>query len=328
MATTPAQAHESRPVYLEIIETQNNTYRMSWKIPPSVLSANLPNIQLPESCTIEGNSGGSEIRPDGYEGRRLVRCLEGLPGAQIAIRFPVFNPSVSIMLKLRTASGEEHWGLLGPQAAIWHVPARETDSGVARQYTLTGIEHIWQGWDHLLFLVCLLWIAGSLRRILLTITGFTLAHSATLALSALNIVRLPVPPIEAAIALSVAFLAREIAIGRRASLTWQHPITVASSFGLLHGLGFAAVLQQIGLPQTRLLTGLVFFNVGVELGQVVFVLTAIGVLAALRLLQARLLPTAVVAKMAHWKTSAQLGGSYLVGIIASYWLIERVTGFA
>ena len=159
---------------------------------------------------------------------------------------------------------------------------REEVTTVAVQYTWLGMEHIWIGFDHLLFVLCLIWIAGSLRRILITITGFTLAHSVTLALSALQIVVLPVPPIEAVIALSVLFLATEIARGEggfngakgangaSGALTWRYPIAVSSTFGLLHGLGFAAVLNEIGLPQTELVTGLVFFNVGVEIGQVVF----------------------------------------------------------
>ena len=160
-------------------------------------------------------------------------------------------------------TGENHTVTLTRGELVWRVPLREEVATVAVQYTWLGMEHIWIGFDHLLFVLCLIWIAGGIRRILVTITGFTLAHSVTLVLAALEVVSLPVPPIEAVIALSVLFLASEIARGKQDNLTWRYPIAVSSSFGLLHGLGFAAVLGEIGLPQTELVTGLVFFNVGV-----------------------------------------------------------------
>lgn len=212
------------------------------------------------------------------------------------------------------------------RCALRALPDAETTSGVARKYAVIGIEHIWKGWDHLLFLVCLLWIAGDFRRVLVTITGFTLAHSVTLALSALDILRLPVPPVEAAIALSIVFLAREIIIGRRNSLTWNHPIAVSSSFGLLHGLGFAAVLGQIGLPQTQVLTGLLFFNVGVEIGQVIFIAGIAAAFFGLKALftfseRTHLINESLLAP-------ARLAAAYGVGIVASYWMIERILGFA
>ena len=131
------------------------------------------------------------------------------------------------------------------------MPDAENRFAVATEYTWLGIEHIWIGIDHLLFVACLLFIAKTSRRVLITITGFTVAHSITLALSALDLVRIPTPPVEAAIALSVVFMAWEIAKGNMNSLTHRYPIAVSSSFGLLHGFGFAAVLRDIGLPQDK-----------------------------------------------------------------------------
>ncbi len=168
-------------------------------------------------------------------------------------------------------------------------------------------------------MVCLLWIAGTTRRVLVTITGFTLSHSVTLILSALQVVTVPVKPVEAVIALSIVFLATEIARGKRDSLTWRYPIAVSSSFGLLHGFGFAAALSEIGLPQKELITGLLFFNVGVEIGQTLF---AVGIVLLIHLLK----------RMAsRWQ--GQGGGlnerlrlliSYGVGGLASFWMIERL----
>jgi hydrogenase/urease accessory protein HupE len=229
------------------------------------------------------------------------------------------------MVRLHTLAGETRTYILGPEETVWRFPRPETADSVALQYTALGVEHVLSGWDHLLFLLCLLWIAGSFRRVLITVTGFTIAHSITLGLSALQIIRVPVPPVEAAIALSIVFLAREIVVGRRNSWTWNYPVAVSSSFGLLHGLGFAAALGELGLPQTQLLTGLLFFNVGVEIGQLMFIG---GALAAfwlathlVRRVPTKWIPAFVTPKNAH------LAAAYSVGVVAAYWLLERVLGF-
>jgi hypothetical protein len=204
----------------------------------------------------------------------------------------------------------------------WRGPP-ETAGGVAREYLRLGVGHILGGADHLLFLACLIFVARTRRRILITVTGFTLAHSITLALAALGWVRVPVAPVEAAIALSIVFVATEIARNRRDTLTWRHPIAVASSFGLLHGFGFAAVLREVGLPQTELPMALLFFNLGVELGQVLFIAALlVGWAIARRLLAA----------LEHWSATAALEHlrvpvAYGVGCISSYWLIARVAAF-
>jgi hypothetical protein len=160
---------------------------------------------------------------------------------------------------------------------------------------------------------------------LITITGFTVAHSITLALSALDLVRIPTPPVEAMIGLSVLFMAWEIAKGNKDSLTHRYPVAVSSSFGLLHGFGFAAVLRDIGLPQTELPTALLFFNVGVEIGQVLFVLALVAAFLVLRPAFVRLLRSARDNEV-HW-TSLTTPASYVIGTMASLWMIERVAGF-
>ncbi|MEM7019930.1 MAG: HupE/UreJ family protein [Pseudomonadota bacterium] len=231
-------------------------------------------------------------------------------------------PPITSVEKVIFNSGETHTLLIGRGDTEFVLPQRETSSKVAQDYTWLGMHHIWVGYDHLLFLLCLLWIAGGLRRILITITGFTFAHSITLALSALGIVNLPVPPIEAVIALSVLFLAVEVAKGPRENLTWRYPIAVSSTFGLLHGLGFAAVLNEIGLPQTEVITGLIFFNVGVEIGQILFAIGVVLLLYLLRLLFDKLIPEL------SFERHLRVGMGYYVGCIAAYWLIERTIGFA
>ena len=169
-------------------------------------------------------------------------------------------------------------------------------------------------------------IAGLWRKILFTVTGFTIAHSITLALAALGVVRVPIAPVEAVIALYIVFLAVEIARKRRNTLTWRYPIAVAGSFGLLHGFGFASALKEIGLPQTELPIALLFFNLGVEVGQVVFVL-AVASTAALALPRM----TALSSDGSFASTAANrqivVPTAYVVGTLATYWTIERVSGF-
>lgn len=320
----PASSHESRPFLVEISQTTPTGGQLTWKIPPSVPVMNLPQIVLPEGCGIM-NEDGRTLHPDDFQGSRLFQCEQGLQGSDFTFAYPVFNPSMSTMVKFRDLDGKQQVYLMGPQENVWTLPQASTASAVMSQYTRLGIDHIWKGWDHLLFLVCLLWIAGDLRRIMITVTGFTLAHSVTLALSALQVIRIPIPPVEAAVALSIVFLAREILVDRHDTLTWRHPVAVSASFGLLHGLGFAAVLGEIGLPQDQVLTGLLFFNLGVEIGQLVFV-AGVAALYGSVLMVARQV-SAMPLRGKGLLAAIRLPAAYAIGLVSCYWLIDRVHGF-
>jgi hydrogenase/urease accessory protein HupE len=297
-----ANAHEARPLYVEITEQSPGAYSIRQQVPPTVASFNQPRIVLPDDC----------VRAD-----NLWRCEQPLDGRTITVDYPRFNPSVSTLVRIQLHGGEQHTILGNPDDAVLAIPGRDSVTRIAGQYTRLGINHIFAGYDHLLFVVCLLFIAGTGRRVLIVITGFTLAHSITLAAAALDIFRLPSAPVEALIAFSVVFLATEIARARRNAdyrdtLTWRHPIAVSASFGLLHGFGFASVLRDIGLPQTETTAALLFFNLGIELGQVAFVLGIIMLSWVLRFV-----PNAP----SHDQIA--LPAAYVVGIIASYWVFER-----
>jgi hydrogenase/urease accessory protein HupE len=179
-----------------------------------------------------------------------------------------------------------------------------------------GIEHILLGIDHLLFVLALIMITKGKWRILKTITAFTLAHSITLSLAALGIVNFPGPPVEAVIALSIVFLASEIIrnFNGQQTLTSKKPWIVAFTFGLLHGFGFAGALADIGLPQTEIPLALAFFNIGVELGQIIFVIAMLLVIYLLQLKK-------------EWPTYLKKIPPYAIGSLAAYWMIERVAGF-
>ena len=316
-------AHESRPLYVEITEKEASVFEMQYKIPPTIPEFNLPEIHLPEyleaidRLTSYQNAGG-------FIKKQTFKSVKGINGADIRIKYPVMNPSVSCIMKVTLLNGQKFNKLLGPDELSWTVPDEENWAGVAKQYTILGIQHILEGWDHLLFLICLMLVAGIGKKLLITITGFTIAHSITLALSALNIVRLPIPPVEAVIALSVVFLAVEIALQKKDSLTYRYPITVSSTFGLLHGFGFAAVLADIGLPQIEIVTSLLFFNIGVELGQIIFVL---GVLMLWLLLRSSWSEKKISKRFDLSRPLLERSAAYFCGSIASYWMIERLVGF-
>ncbi len=319
-----AQAHDARPNYVQITETEVNTFSVSWKVPASMPGSALPYPTMPDGCTAERQPAWQQAGAE-YVGQQVYRCDQPLSGRVVGIEFPIINPSLSTLYKIKLANGEEHLRILKPSEIEWTVPDAENRFAVATEYTWLGVEHIWIGIDHLLFVACLLFIAKTSRRLLITITGFTVAHSITLALSTLDLVRIPTPPVEAAIALSVLFMAWEIARGNTNSLTHRFPVAVSSSFGLLHGFGFAAVLRDIGLPQTELPTALLFFNVGVEIGQILFVLALLVGFYVLRPALVRLLRSARDHEV-NW-SSLTAPASYAIGSIASLWMIERIAGF-
>ena len=323
-AFTPvARAHESRPLYIEVTEKAPLVFLVQWKIPPSVMVRNAPEVSMAQGC-VSATASAPGGAAQGSVQRRTYRCEVDPAGTALQIHYPLFNPSVSTLVRVSRLSGETHSLLASPKETDVIIPAVESFGSIARDYLTLGVRHILEGYDHLLFLMCLMLIAGTGRRILITITGFTIAHSITLALSALGVVRVPIPAVEAAIALSIVFLAVEIVRGDPNGLTYRYPIAVSSSFGLLHGFGFAAVLGETGLPQTEIPAALLFFNLGVEVGQIIFVGGVIIVYQLVRV-AARALPGAEPSldRLRSFQTPA----AYAVGVVASFWMIQRVATF-
>jgi hydrogenase/urease accessory protein HupE len=323
VAHTVLVAHESRPLFIEIIEEQPGIFLLQYKVPSSIQDFNIPSVQMPEGFEPLASEATYRIG-QGVRKSQKYRSGTDLHGLEIVIAYPVVNPSVSSIIKVQLLDGLVFRTVLGPEQLTWVIPEEESLWGVAGQYALLGIQHILEGWDHLLFLVCLILVAGIGKKLLITITGFTLAHSITLALSALNIVTVPIPPVEAVIALSVVFLATEIVINNKESLTFKYPIAVSSSFGLLHGFGFAAVLGEIGLPQKEVVSSLLFFNIGVEIGQVLFILAAILLFSLVKKVSSKIWQEAQRVRIIKQFETVTI---YLVGFIASYWVVERIAGF-
>jgi hypothetical protein len=231
----------------------------------------------------------------------------------------MYNPSVSTLARYTARDGNTRTAVMTPDTPAWTVPAEPSGADVMRGYFVLGVKHILGGWDHLLFVAGLLLIARGWRALLLAVSGFTLAHSLTLSLAALGIVHVPIAPTEAAIALSILFLAREALQPAQQSLAQRFPLLVSALFGLLHGLGFAAALGEVGLPSREIAWGLLFFNLGVEAGQLAFIFV---LLAAAML--AHLVAGKLIDDVPGRRAALRTGMAYLIGIPAAFWLLQRL----
>lgn len=312
-----AWGHDSRPAYLEISEIGTEHYEVLWRTPM------YSGIPLPiELRFTEGTRNIIEptVRrlPDSLLERRLIEVPGGLPGKRIEI-VGLQATIADVLARIQLRNGQSSTILIHPSQPWLEVRTVQGRGAVVAAYLWHGVEHILFGYDHLLFVLALILIVRDLRVLSWTITAFTLAHSITLALATFGWVHVPGPPVEAVIALSIVMLAAELVRLQRGeqSLTARWPWIVAFSFGLLHGLGFAGALAEIGLPRGDVPLALFAFNVGVELGQLAFiaaVLALYGVAKRIKLaatLQALVRPSA----------------PYAIGILASFWFFERLAGF-
>jgi hydrogenase/urease accessory protein HupE len=322
-----AAAHDSRPVFIRVEVQEGGNVLLGWKVPDSVPQQEAPQIVLDRPCSATGVPGSNGEAPDEP---RKVRSLQGLRwfgcparDAPISVRieWPGPVPSLATLIRHSTPEGGTRTIHVAPGETLVELAATPSTPAVFREYFTLGVEHILAGYDHLLFVACLVFIAGNLRSTLLAVTGFTMAHSVTLAGAALDVVSLPIPPVETVIALSIVFLAAELARNRRDTLTWRYPMVVAAAFGLLHGFGFAAVLDAIGLPVAETPAALVSFNAGVEAGQLVFVALLVTVLPILR----RTLPRLREDRPGDFHVARTV--AYPIGVLAMFWTLERLAGF-
>ncbi len=306
------QAHEMRPAYLELRETGADTFRVLWKVPArgDLRLALYP--RLPKNCETIG-SVTSYHANDVFIERYTVACRGGLIGQDIIID-GLTATLTDVLVRLERADGTTQVTRLTPAAASMVIEATPSFMALAGTYTKLGIEHILIGIDHLLFVLALLLMVEGWGRLVKTITAFTVAHSISLALATLGFVYVPPKPVDAAIALSIIFLAAEILRLQRDErfLTAKHPWVVSFGFGLLHGLGFAGALTNLGLPQKAVPAALVFFNVGVEIGQIAFIAVVLMLMASFRTLEI---------KWPRWSAKAV---PYAIGSFASSWFIARL----
>ena len=309
---TPLVAHEGRPIYIEVEGAAAGVFEIRWKIPPVMADGDLPLITLlGTDCALEG-------RPPkvGYlTGFARYHCAShAVPSVQLV--YPTVNPVLSSLIKYESYTGARYSLLHGPDVSKIALPEYQSWVTVVRDYTKTGAQHILSGYDHLAFVLCLMLLARSPRRIVYTVTGFTLGHSLTLGLMTFLGLSLPPVLVESLIAFSIVILAAELARGGEKTLAYKFPVVVACGFGLLHGLGFAGALSELGLPHDMKITALAFFNIGVELGQLAFV-ALIYVVYWLALRQQ-------TAAMLLHSSKLEYALLLLIGSMSSFWTIERI----
>lgn len=307
----PAVAHEARPGFLELREGVPGSYALLWKRPTGNETELAIAPLLPEGCRL-ATADRRELTPGAVLARGTLTCEGGLAGKRIVIAGLETTLS-DVLVRVHHADGRLESHLVRPTSPS--VELGEATSAAARAlgYLQLGTQHILLGVDHLLFVLGLLLIVSSRWMLVKTITSFTVAHSVTLAIATLGYASAPLPPLNAAIALSILFLGPEVVRRWRgeSSFTIRHPWVVAFAFGLLHGFGFASGLTAMGLPRGEVPLALLLFNVGVELGQVAFVLLVVLLERAFRTLEVRWPP---------WV--ARLPG-YAVGTLGAYWTIQR-----
>ena len=311
--TQPAQAHRFAPSLLKVVETSEQHYNVVWKTPAQGTS-NIPLLPVwPESCEVTSASP-TQLEGTGNVSSWQLKCDQlgeaGLVGQSLGVTGLGANQaSAMVMLNLR--DGRNYQQVLNAESAEFIIPAEPGQGQVMTEYSVLGMDHIWSGFDHLMFVFGLLLLVGWGSRLLWTITAFTLGHSITLALVTLGYFEYPVSLVEFTIALSIFVLALELAREGKGGLFRLYPWWLAGGFGLLHGMGFAGALAEAGLPQDNVPLALLFFNVGIEIGQITFIFLIMLVWWSVRRpiapVQQRLLPIPV----------------YILGGLSAMWCIER-----
>ncbi len=308
-----AYAHEVRPGYLELRQTKAGMYAVLWKVPAVGEMRLSIHPRFPENCQPVGEvtsyRGG-----DSYAEHLSIACSGGLKGGTIAID-GLAATMTDVLVRIEFSDGTTWTQLLKPSVPSAIIPKTASRGQTAGVYLKLGVEHILSGADHLLFVLALIILTRGGWKLVKTVTAFTLSHSVTLTAATLGFVHVPQRPVEAVIALSIVFVAAEILRIRRGikSITASAPWTVAFSFGLIHGLGFAGGLSDAGLPVLHIPTALLFFSVGVESGHFLF----IGVLLSLIALARR-----VHIPFPRW---TELVPPYAIGGVAMFWVIQRLT---
>ncbi len=309
MPALQADAHRFAPSLLRLFEVADNEYQVIWKTPAQRVSE-VPLLPgFPAECMGASESPGSLEGTGVVSSWRLV-CDTGLVGKAVAVTGLAEN-SASVLFSLETRDGLYYQSLLSGDKPDFVIPGEPTAWEVMREYSWLGAEHIWGGIDHLLFVFGLLLLVGWGRRLVWTITAFTAGHSVTLSLVTLGWFEYPVALVEFMIALSIFMLALDLARRDGRGLFRRHPWWLAGGFGLLHGMGFAGALAEVGLPQSELPLALLFFNIGIELGQLAF----IAAVAAIGALLSRVPLTGLPA----WRAVP----IYLLGSLSAMWCIER-----
>ena len=320
------QAHEVRPGYLDIREVGKDVYDLLWKVPAKGDKRLGLYVRLPANCT--GTEPYTRFAGGAYIERWRAVCEGGLVERTVSID-GLSTTRTDVLVRLVREDASSQTVRLTPDAPEFTVASVASTWQVVKTYFLLGVEHILLGIDHLLFVLALLFLVGSWLRLVGTVTAFTVAHSLTLAAATLGWLRVPQAPVEAAIALSIVFVATEVLHARQGKhgLAVRQPWVVAFLFGLLHGLGFAGALREIGLPEHAIPLALAFFNIGVEAGQLLFVAAVFLLFWMFRQIRAGLEGGTQGGNTWQLVSSVSTPVAYLIGPLAAFWVFERTYGF-
>ena len=310
--------HAFAPALLELREQQAGQISVRWKQPTVRVAGSSLQPLLPSNCQtvnqpkVSAKGTGTVVTWD-------IDCADSLVGQSIEVS-GIARSRADVLLRIQLADGRVMQQVLTPDQPAYTVPERETLLDIMLSYGQLGVEHILSGFDHLLFVLALILLIHGVRLLVWTITAFTVGHSITLALAVLGVVQIPQQPVEWLIALSIFFLAVELA--RRTddmpTLLQRRPWLIAGLFGLLHGLGFAGALREVGLPEGDIPLALVSFNLGIEVGQLAFVGVVLVALLLLRMIPLR------------WPMQSFRPihiPAYFIGSLAAFWCIERGKDF-
>jgi len=310
------RADEIRPALLDIKEQKTGLISVTWKVPTRGDRILPLGARLPESLELVGSASVRDVPGARIETATYKDNDGTLTGQTIAIEgLGAVQTDALLLVQLR--DGQQHSAILRPGSPEFTIPLEASRWKIAADYGRMGTIHILEGVDHLLFVLALLLIVSGLGPLFKAVTAFTAAHSITLALATLGVIHVPPAPTEAIIALSILFLAAEIVHKHdgRIGLTERWPWLIAFLFGLFHGLGFAGALSEIGVPQAEVPIALLMFNVGVEVGQLLFIGVVVTVMALFRRL-----PLATPA--GAWRVAP-----YAIGSLAAFWTLQRVASF-
>ncbi|WGL18076.1 HupE/UreJ family protein [Microbulbifer bruguierae] len=316
-----ALSHELRPASLNISQTAPHRFDVTWRVPARGDMRLSLDVQF-DAKTQQASLPAAQISGGYYAERWKIQHPDDLLGSTITID-GLNNTMTDALVRISWLDGREQVARLLADQPQLRVEEKAGNSAIAWMYFALGIEHILLGIDHLLFVLALVVLVTGARQLVATITAFTLAHSLTLAAAALGVVSVPQAPVEAVIALSIVFIAIEILhkLEGRKTLAIRKPWIVAFGFGLLHGLGFAGALSDIGVPHHAIPLSLALFNIGVETGQLMFIA---GVASLMFLFRKLPVVHQWEIRTGHTATMASaLPVAYLVGGLSAWWLISR-----
>jgi hypothetical protein len=306
-----ASAHPLAPSLIHIEEYAPGQAEVTWKTPKLKVPGSKLKPVLPDHCKSLSHPKIRERATARIYTWRIDCGERGLSKGSIGAD-GIAESRTDVIVHIELLDGRTYRSILTDDEPWWSVPEVQSDWDVFTNYARLGFKHIISGFDHLSFVFGLMLLV-SLRRLFWVVTAFTVGHSMTLALSALDVVRVQQRPVEILIALSIGVVAWEVVRftnAERASFA-KLPVVMAATFGLLHGLGFAGALRELGLPQGAIPLSLFSFNVGIEVGQLAFIAVA-------------LIPVAIVSSSDSLSRPFRIVSAYVIGSLAFYWVFATI----